>query len=160
MNCIHLFVFLIFPQAWIYSVKFLWGQKVGYTLPETLRNCFLIDFPYYVYFLPFSGGEGVLCCLESHGLHCVCDWDWPHLCSSSLVRVQRDVPFPLHLHLACDRVAASKNGPVNIHFNLEGPRSWERLLLTVRSRSSAQREQRWSEKLKFRIPMEIPSALT
>lgn len=42
-----------------------------------------------------------------------------------------DVPFPLHRHLACDLVAASRNGLVNTHFNLERPRSWKRLPLTV-----------------------------
>lgn len=52
--------------------------------PRSFEKCVLADFLYCVFF-PCPGGKGVLCCSESHGFHCVRDWDRPHLCPASLV---------------------------------------------------------------------------
>lgn len=75
----HLFVFLAFPQARICSADYF---------PRSFEKCVLTNFLYCVFF-PCPGGKGVLCCSESHGFHCVRDWDRPHLCPASLVSMWR-----------------------------------------------------------------------
>lgn len=78
MNDIYLF-FLFFPKHESVQQNYF---------PRSFEKCVLADFLYYVFF-PCPGGEGVLCCSESHGFHCVCDWDRPHLCPASLVSMWR-----------------------------------------------------------------------
>jgi hypothetical protein len=102
---LHLFVFLGFSRAWVYSANLLWGEESG-SPPQTSRGwrSVLSRAVLIAMFSDCSGGKGVLRCSESHGLHCVRDWDWPHLCPASLVSLSVAVtpaPPPLCGWLQC-----------------------------------------------------------